>query len=67
MVGAKTGEATRINEIESQNHLTHYYGHALQLAVGDLGFRVSNKHLGARGSTAPPLGWAPGVGDGESN
>ena len=35
MVGAKTEVATRINEIESHAHLTHCYGHALQLAVGD--------------------------------
>ena len=30
MVGAKTGVATRTNEMESHTH-----GHALQLAVGD--------------------------------
>ena len=35
MVGAKTGVATHINEIESHAHLTHRYGHALQLAVGE--------------------------------
>ena len=35
MVGAKTGVATRINEIESHAHLTHYHGHALQLVVGE--------------------------------
>ena len=33
MVGAKTGIATRINEIESHAHLTHCHGHVLQLAV----------------------------------
>ena len=35
MVGAKTGVATRINEIESHAHLTHYHGHALQLVVSE--------------------------------
>ena len=30
MVGVKTGAATRMNEIESQAHLTHYHGHALE-------------------------------------
>ena len=30
MVGAKTGVARRINEIESHTHLTHYHGHALE-------------------------------------
>ena len=30
MVGAKTGVATRMNEIESRAHLTHYHGHALE-------------------------------------
>ena len=30
MVGAKTGVATRISEIESHVHLTHYHGHALK-------------------------------------
>ena len=30
MVDAKTGVATRINEIESHAHLTHYHGHALE-------------------------------------
>ena len=30
MVGAKSGVATRINDIESHAHLTHYYGHALE-------------------------------------
>ena len=30
MVGAKTGVATHINEIESHAHLTHYHGHALE-------------------------------------
>ena len=30
MGGAKTGVATRINEIESHPHLTHYHGHALE-------------------------------------
>ena len=30
MVGAKTGVATRINEIESHAHLTHYHGHTLE-------------------------------------
>ena len=29
MVGAKTGVATRINEIEPHAHLTHYHCHAL--------------------------------------
>ena len=33
MVGAKTGVATPINEIESHTHSTH--GQALQLAVGE--------------------------------
>ena len=31
MVGAKTGVATHINEIESHAHLTHYHGHALRV------------------------------------
>ena len=35
MVGAKTGVATRIKEIEPRALLTHCYGHALQLAVSD--------------------------------
>ena len=35
MIAAKTGVATRINEIESHAHLTHCHCHALQLAVGD--------------------------------
>ena len=35
MVGAKTGVATRIKEIEPGALLTHCYGHTLQLAVGD--------------------------------
>ena len=35
MIGAKTGVATRTNEMESHPHLTHCHGHALQLAVGD--------------------------------
>ena len=30
MVDAKTGVGTRINEIESHAHLTHYHGHALE-------------------------------------
>ena len=30
MVGAKTGVAAYINEIESHTHLTHYHGHALE-------------------------------------
>ena len=30
MVGAKTGIATRIKEIESRAHLTHCHNHALQ-------------------------------------
>ena len=35
MVGAKAGVATRINKTESHDHLTCYYGHALQLVVGE--------------------------------
>ena len=35
MVGVKTGVTTYINEIESHVRLTHYYGHALQLVVGE--------------------------------
>ena len=35
MVGAKTIVATQTNVIESHTHLTHCYGHALQLAVGE--------------------------------
>ena len=35
MVGAKTGIATHINEIELHAHLRHCYGYALQLAVGE--------------------------------
>ena len=30
MVGANTGVTTRINEIESHAHSTHYHGHALE-------------------------------------
>ena len=33
MVGAITGVATHINEIESHAHLTHCHGYTLQLAV----------------------------------
>ena len=29
MVGAKTGVATRIKDIESHAHLAHYHGHVL--------------------------------------
>ena len=35
MVGAKTGVASHINEIESHAHLTHCHGTALQLVVGE--------------------------------
>ena len=35
MVGAKTGVAILINKMESHTHLTHCYGHTLQLAAGD--------------------------------
>ena len=35
MVGAMTGVAKHINEIESHVHLTHRHGHVLQLAVSD--------------------------------
>ena len=35
MVNAKTRVATHINEIESHAHLIHYYGHGLQLVVGE--------------------------------
>ena len=35
MVGAKTGVATHVNDIESHAHLTHCHGRALQLAVGE--------------------------------
>ena len=35
MLGAKTGVATYISEIESHAHLTHYHGHAIQLVVGE--------------------------------
>ena len=35
MVGAKTGVATLINEIESHAHLTHHHGHALHLVLGE--------------------------------
>ena len=30
MVCVKTGVAGRMNEIESQAHLTHYHGHAIE-------------------------------------
>ena len=30
MVGAKSGVATRMNEIVSHAHLTHYHGHAFE-------------------------------------
>ena len=33
MVGAKTGVATRINEIESHAHLAHCHGHAFHLTL----------------------------------
>ena len=35
MVGAITGVATHINEIESHAHLTYCHGHAAQLVVGE--------------------------------
>ena len=35
MVGAKTGVATHINEIDLHVQLTSCHGHALQLAVGE--------------------------------
>ena len=35
MVGAKSGVATQIKNYERRAFLTHCYGHALQLAVGD--------------------------------
>ena len=35
MVGAKTGVATHIKEIESRDHFRHY-GHALQLVVSEI-------------------------------
>ena len=35
MVGAKTGVASHITEIESHAYLTHCHGQALQLAVGE--------------------------------
>ena len=35
MVGAKTVVATHINKIQSNAHLTHYHGHALQYVVGE--------------------------------
>ena len=35
MVGAITGIATHINEIETHAHLTHCHGYTLQLAVGE--------------------------------
>ena len=34
MVGAKTRVATRINDIESHAHFTHYHGHALETIKG---------------------------------
>ena len=30
MVGAEAGVATRMNKIESHDHLMHYHGHALE-------------------------------------
>ena len=33
MVGAKTGVAAHINEIELHTHLTHCHGYSLQSAV----------------------------------
>ena len=33
MVGAKTGLATHINEIELHAHLTHCHGYSLQSAI----------------------------------
>ena len=35
MFAAKTGVETHINEIETYVHLVHYYGHTLQLVVGE--------------------------------
>ena len=35
MVGARTGVAQHINEIELHAHSTHYHGHALQLVVSE--------------------------------
>ena len=37
MVGAKTGVATRINEIESHANLTHCHGHGHGQTRGTLG------------------------------
>ena len=31
MVDAKTGVATQMNQIGSHAHLTHYYGHTLEI------------------------------------
>ena len=49
MVGAKTGVATHINEIESHANLTHCHGHGLQLAVGDTikAIKITRGTLGA--------------------
>ena len=35
MVGAITGVATHINEIDTHAYLTHCHGYTLQLAVGE--------------------------------
>ena len=40
MVGAKSGVATQIKNYEPRAILTHWYGHALQLAVADTVKRI---------------------------
>ena len=51
MVDAKTGVATRINEIESNAHLTHYHGHALETIKAEKTMR---------GTLAQIIGWSEG-------
>ena len=48
MVDAKTGVATRINEIESHVHLTHYHGHALEIIKAVKIMRVTLAHIVGR-------------------
>ena len=48
MVDAKTGVATRINEIESHVHLTHYHGHVLEIIKPGKIMRVTLAHIVGR-------------------
>ena len=45
MVDAKTGVATRTNEIESHAHLTHYHGYALETIKAVKIIRATLAHI----------------------